>query len=180
MILPWYHGLFYILFCGEHVFFRRVRRRRFDVSLFFGFFPKRGICPGCIPPLPTVGRVRFFFLTFFMFSETDVFRPEDADGGRRSVAAGRRFRFLLFFARFIFIPSFCINLHRRKIRFIISFYFVYFAHFFLLSKYIFLSGKRLQGRKKCAIIKDTCYHRTEYSCGFDRIRQRRIRKVNRI
>ena len=51
--------------------------------------------------LPTGGRVRFFFLTFFMFSETDVFRPEDAGGGRRSVAAGRRFYFFVF----AFLPA---------------------------------------------------------------------------
>lgn len=123
----------------------------------------------------------FSSLHFLCFPKPTVFVPKTrATGGERRCRSGGFVFCFCFFAHFIFIPIFCINLHRRKIRFIISFHFVYFAHFFLLSKYIFLSGKRLQGRKKCAIIKSTCYHRTEYSCGFDRIRQRRIRKVNRI
>lgn len=86
-------------FCGEHVFSPPCSTEMFWCLAFLLILSKNEESAPNVFRFPTGGRVRFFFLTFFMFSfmfsETDGFRPEDAGDGRGATVSGRRFRFLL-------------------------------------------------------------------------------------
>lgn len=95
VILPWYHGLFYILFCGEHVFSPPRSTEMFWRLIFLLILSKNEESARTYSASRREGGCVFSSLLFFMFSETDGFRPEDAGDGRGATVSERRFRFLL-------------------------------------------------------------------------------------